>query len=199
MSPSFPDSVLPSPVGSTEPLPPNPLANDDLSLPFRLRESTFRVYEPIIARAIREYPNTLVLNPSPLRPTTASARLRDAMLALHKFRYATTIDMSLFDHLYTSKRLIVSHSDTSIIIGPRRGGHRSSGMETRINSAVKAINFAPDTWNEDDVRAICRLLSRKLIFGPVRIEPPLTPDLCTSLESTMDLSITSNPDHTLIF
>ena len=72
------------------------------TLPFRLTEKCFRVYEPYIAYAMRILPSSYTIDvmPDKLAPTTVEARMRDAMRSLRQFRWTTSVDMIRFDALY---------------------------------------------------------------------------------------------------
>ena len=58
----------------------------DNDLPHRFKQSTFRLYEPFIAAAIKTR-DVVEINPSPLRATTFAARCRDAIIAKKRFNW----------------------------------------------------------------------------------------------------------------
>ena len=175
----------------------------DAGLPFRLTEKCFRVYEPIIAECLRQWPETLTFNPAPLRATTAAARLRDSMLALYRLHWPTTlIDTDLFNALYAKKAILVMQSDQSVLIGPRRQIRQRQVEGYRLNSFQVApksgIQFNPGKWTEPDLLAVCQLLSSQLIAGPVYIEPALTDVQTAELESKYDIATTPSGEKTMI-
>lgn len=187
-----------SSVPTPTPDPPLAFLPSDSDLPFHLRQSTFRLYEPLILQALSLWPEYLIINPAPLRSTTVTARLRDALLGLYRFRWPTTIDMALFDQLY--KDLVVTHGDQSVRIGPRRNQARTfdQGFATSLNRATKGIVFDSGKWTHQDLDAACRLLSSRLIVGPIFVKPPLTDDQISRLETTFDIAINSEIDRTTI-
>lgn len=171
--------------------PPN-----DEDLPFRLRESTFRIYEPYIVAAVKGWPDPVTINPAPLRATTVSARLRDAILSLRTFRWSTTIDMEVFDKV--ESQIQVTHSDHSVALGPK-GKRVVPGFQMQTTShASLGIHFNKGNHDEADLTAICRLLGKRLISGPIYIYPPIHETQVATLESTFDVAIDSTADRTTI-
>lgn len=73
-------------------------------LPHRFRESTFRRYEPLIAQALAQWPNPLVLPPRvDIAQETLCCGIRNAMRSLHENRWASDIiDMADFDANYAT-------------------------------------------------------------------------------------------------
>ena len=180
-----------------------PESPNDSGLPFRLREKCFRTYEPVIAECLKQWPETLTFNPSPLRATTAAARLRDSMLALYRLHWPTTlIDTDLFNALYAKKAIVVLQSDQSVLIGPRantRNRQKEGFNVSSFQSAPKSgILFDAGRWTDEDLNAVCQLLSNRLISGPVYISPALTVERCAELESKFDIASTPSGEKTMI-
>lgn len=173
------------------------------TLPFRSRESTFRLYEPFIARAIKSFPEPVAINPAPLRATTFAARLRDAIWSFHHYQWPSDIiDREIFEAMYNQRAIVVVQTDTTVAIGPKakRGGHAPGAVVSNatLAAASAGIRFEPKRWNADDVRAVCRLLSSRLLAGPVIIYPPLDQVLSDGLEATFDIALTTDSDKTII-
>lgn len=175
---------------------PRRLPPPDSELTYRLRESTFRIYEPYIARAIAQWPEPVAINPAPLRATTFAARLRDAILRLHIYITTTEIDLAVFDAVYD--KLTVVHIDQTVSIGPRTPKGRKPGAVVTTAATAAGIHWEDRDYTDDDVRAIVRLLGAKLISGPVHLKPLDTP-FVNELESSFDCAVQTLPNKSIIF
>lgn len=179
-----------------------PSKPDKYSLPFQKSEDSFRRYESYIAAAVKEYPASVTINPAPLRPSTFAARIRDAMSSLSVYRWDTNIDITIFLNLYTKRNLTVTYTDSMVTIGPRvRHLARVGSQVNRPSHTGNAIIFAIDKWTTLDLTSACRLLSSRLIVGPVKVFPQLNQPTCDDLCQNYDISIdnTQDPSFTLIF
>lgn len=171
----------------------------DFSLPFRLRLSTFLLYEPYIAQAISKSPETININPAPLRPTTFAARLRDSIISYDKFRWKEASFTSMdFDNTRNSGGLVVAHSDQNVTIGPRktRKAGQTPGQSVAFNNPddfrLTGI-FVSREIDQNELRAFCTLLGAKLISGPVILEKnAYNEELFNALEAACDIAITTN-------
>lgn len=174
--------------------PPPP----DSELPFRLKESTFRIYEPYISAAIRGSPESVNVNPAPLRATTFAARLRDACVSYDKFRWPTKDFTALeFDELYNHGGLVVSHSDQNVSLGPRltRKGSPAGQSLSFSNPNDKRLQglLVDREIDSPTIHAFCLLLAQKLISGPVILTAnALADDQVSKLEEAYDVAITEN-------
>lgn len=173
--------------------------NND-NLPFRLCESTFRRYEPLIAQAIRSSPEPVDFNPAPLRPTTAAARLRDSIISFRRFNWPNT---SFSIEELDAANLMVRHNDNNVIIGTKIGrGHLGGESRAFLSPNHKRLDGLPVDVEVDseDIEAFCRLLSRRLLSGPVILRKQALGEQAISiLESRYDIAITVNDqDHTLL-
>ena len=184
----------------TSALPPNPipLGRDPESLPFRLRQSTFRLYESFIASALRQWPEPVTINPAPLRATTVAARLRDAIFSLHRYRWETMIDMEQFDAVYAAKTLVVSHRDFTVTIGPRARGKSKGVAADKPTQDKSALLFEEGKWTDADVLNAVSLLSRKLLPSPIHIKPTISQALADELEARFDVAVQQQEDRTII-
>ena len=181
------------------------LTPPDASLPFRLRQSTFRVYESFIQTAIRSAPLTTHINPAPLRPSTFAARLRDAILSYSKFRWEASFSSLEFDTAWNTGDLTVSHSEQTVTIGPRKlrkSGQQAGNTIALDNPDDKRIDgiFIDRELESHFIHAFCLLLSAKLISGPLILRgQTLTATQASEFEAAYDIAITFNSaNHTII-
>ena len=74
---------------------------NNLNLPPRFTETSFRRWEQIIKTAVDIAPSRLTLNPRfDLTQETVSCRLRDAIRSLYEHKWTTVVDMPKFNALY---------------------------------------------------------------------------------------------------
>jgi len=96
------------------------------TLPHRLRESSFRVYEDVISAAVNAFPNTTTIDPSSLGKSsdTVACRLRDAIASYDHFRWSPS-KINLIRFLDVRPKLVVSQDKTTgaVVIGPRQRHH----------------------------------------------------------------------------
>lgn len=174
----------------------------DSDLPYRSRESTFRLFESVLRRAITavaENTGPLTINPAPLRPTTYAARLRDAMLSMCKYNWKASFTALEL----TQAGLSVRHNSTYVVLGAKLPRGRQDGESPGIvNPNDRRVNGLPVDRPIDftEVMAFCILLSAKLLSGPVILRSQtLSPDEVSQLESKFDIAITFNDEqHTII-
>lgn len=167
---------------------------DDFNLPYRHRQSTFRLYEPYIVAAVEAAPTPLSINPAPLRPTTFAARLRDALQSYRKYGWETTFTILDLD----SADLTVRHTETYVVLGPKGQRGRLPGESLALNNPDgKQVGGLPIARPASlpEVEAFCLLLSGKLLSGPVIFETTELSDTTISdLESRFDVAF--NKDST---
>jgi hypothetical protein len=187
-------------LSTSSPMPHQP---PDDALPFRLKQSTFRQYEPFLAEAIRQAPKPLNINPAPLRPSTFAARLRDAKLSFEKYGWTASFTRLEYDEAETVRQLTVSHTEHNVVIGPPKLRGYSPGESIAFrNPNDKRLDgiFIKKEVNPACIHAFCLLLGEKLLSGPVILEVgQLSDDTISELEATYDISITLNSSgHTII-
>lgn len=182
MPPDLLSSLLPSTPSST---------------PYRLSEACFRVYEPVILAFVRSWPSPVTFHPAPLRTTTAQARLRDSLLSLRKrqwsFNVAPDFNYEKFNSIYDKKAFLITYTDTTVTIGPR---NPTAFRAERTDKSDDGYTLSD--WTPQDVIAFSYLLSRGKINGPVRVTPPISSELISSL-SSLDVSISQTPTSSIIF
>lgn len=171
----------------------------DSDLPFCLRESTFRLYEPFIAEAVNHYPDHITINPAPLRASTVAARIRDAMLSFERFNWQSSL-LTWEDFATNRKLLVVAHGDSNVVIGPRATISKLHGKGLHLPMMVKTsgIRFDVGRWCPDDIVAVCLLISHRLLTGPITILPPIDISMQIILEERYDVAFTSTDTQTTI-
>jgi len=142
-------------------------AFNDTELPHRFKRTTFDLYEPYIARAIRTG-EPVEINPAPLRATTFAARARDALVAKKRFNWPASF--TLFE--LEQAGLTVRHGDHTVVIGPKVsvGKGRVIGEAlafTSIDHKRLGGIFVDQVLKSTELIAFATLLSAKLIAGPV--------------------------------
>ena len=168
----------------------------DSELAYRFKSSTFLLYEPYIKRCISQWPEPVIINPAPLRATTFAARLRDAVLRLRLYYCPTDIDYASFDGIYS--QITVSHYDHSVVIGPKQRKGRAPGAVVSANRTPVGLNWLDSVYTEADIHACVQLLGKRLLSGPLTVQP-ISPDLQNALESSYDCAIQTDQQRTIIF
>jgi hypothetical protein len=165
----------------------------DNELPYRLRESTFRVYEPYIRAAISAAPEPVTFSTGSIRPTTFAARLRDAIISFNKFNWPNS---SFTQFELQQANLTVRHNDLAVIVGTKIGrGHLGGEARAFVSPNHKRLDGLPVLGEQppEVIKAFCILLGKKLIPSPVILEDITLDDATISdLESHHDISITIN-------
>ena len=133
-------------------------------LDYRLRPSTFNIFAPKIREALDTYEG-ISINPSPWRPTTYAARLRDAITAFKRFDWPAPFTQAEL----LAADLVVRQNDLVVFLGPRRL-RKGTASEPGIGSVYSPRFVGLPVEREvtfDEIKAFCILLSGKLIPGPV--------------------------------
>ena len=122
------------------------------SLPYRLTEKCFRVYEPYIAYAMKVLPSsyTLSVMPQNLAPTTVEARMRDAMRSLRQFRWTTSVDMIRFDQLYDDIKVNIDGKNVIVSL-------RSSVQQT-VQTVAATLDVPADKCVPANLLALGQLV-----------------------------------------
>lgn len=89
------------------------------SLPHRLRESTFRRYEPTLKTAVDKFPLVVRVDPSSygLSASTVACRLRDAKFSLLKYHWETTLNVAKFRNI-ADQFAVHQREDGMVELGP---------------------------------------------------------------------------------
>ncbi len=175
----------------------NPTKKEPDRLPQRLRESSFRRYESVIAKAVKSFPKNVVVNPKG-SPVTFSYRLRDAMLSLYRYKWSTkTVDMDKFNSLYSEDRKLrqihVSHIGENISIGGDIEPSQSPS-EDFVYTEPQGDQLFPIS-NSIELNLLCLLASSRYLGRPIKISPSFNFDTL-ELENNFDVSVTTNVDGT---
>ena len=145
----------------------------NVQLPARLSEGYFRLFEPVIARAVAAYPESIQIGPvGEWSLTTTTARLRDAALSYRRFRWSSAqIDPAEFDKLWPRMQIRQVDTDEKCVIGPRL---RNKGRPPKSNNPeFEPVTVRADTedgvLSEEEVLAFMTLLAGQRVRGPVLI------------------------------
>jgi len=181
--------------------------NTPSSLPHRLRETSFRKYETVLAETVKRWPAPITVSPKEidLSPTTYSARFRDAILSLQQYQWAdTVVDMARFCQI--ADDIVVSHQGDLVIIGSAETVKPNThfGGDWPINF-VKHVEISSHEFSEalnqpsvKLVEATLLGLHHRIIQGPIRFtNVDILDSLMSTWESEYDVSVTLEPDGTL--
>lgn len=129
-----------------------------------LRESTFRIYEPDIRKAVAlsPVPHRIKTNQS----ITYSARLRDAIRSLELYHWSTDINLDQFLAL-RKKRMLQVHIDSTgdVVLGALE--NESIPLESTSLSRELIITCI------EEANLLCLLLSMRWLAGPILVHSTL--------------------------
>lgn len=156
-----------------QPVPKNEQKLSAVKLPARLSEDYFRMFEPVIAKAVNAYPETVKLEPvGTWSLNTTIARFRDAVLSYRRFHWASAmINVDLFAERWGKMQIRADDRELVCLIGPRL---RSRGRPPVAKSAIAepvTVNaeFEEEVLSLEEVEAFMTLLDSQRIRGPVLI------------------------------
>jgi hypothetical protein len=154
-------------------------------LPYRHRESSFRRYEAILAKAVASYPDQVEIDPKwlNLSPATVAARLRDARFSLYTYRWTTKIDMARFDEIYTN--LVIGEREGHIYIGGREA-LKAANVETNLCLPTTTTACEVSTAG-DRLTLIGQLAAARVLTCPLRVY--LTDDDVNMLQANYDVVV----------
>lgn len=170
-----------------------------------LSESSFRFYEPHLRKAVAAWPEETEFRGEhfrtetgyPLSPNTFAARMRDAIVSLHRFGWETTID---------TKKLWAIRGEFSVAFGAdgqsvwfRRKGRRGRPSQLVTEARKEGAPVLGDadlvrtpwedaTWAE--IEAVCLLITTKRLTGPIFLSRALLSAECDNLLSRFDVGLT---------
>lgn len=154
-----------------------------LALPPRLRESSFRRYEPVIAQIVSAFPMAVKINHGAASPVTFTARLRDAMKSLYDHHWATSsIDIAKFRYNYLDLR--ISHRENGVFAGSKIGLEAMTAVthdvfdtnpsieklpafSHRIDEEVSSLEL--NNLTRDEVKLLCLLSAQRAFVRPIEI------------------------------
>lgn len=153
-----------------------------LALPPRLRESSFRRYEPVIAQIVSAFPMAVKINHGAASPVTFTARLRDAMKSLYDHHWTTSsIDVAKFRYNYLDLR--VSHRENGVFAGSKAGLDMLSEITDNVAEAVPCTepvkayqrideevpSLELNNLTRDEVKLLCLLSAQRAFVRPIEI------------------------------
>ncbi len=171
------------------------------NLPHRLRESSFRSYEIVIAKIVKYFPAQVVLTEvcktTGLSPLTFSARLRDAKLSLLKFKWPTTIiDMKKFNEFHD--QMVIAHtSDDNILAGSREAIKLSCSEPFTIDPSPATVLSQSPAYDatqlcRNDIWLLAELIHHRCIIRPMSVS--LSESDAQELEDSYDVRADKQPD-----
>jgi len=166
----------------------------DANLPFRLRYSTFVRFEPIFRQALdKPVGEPMLWNPAPLRPTTAAARMRDALLSLRKFNWPSSFTIEEWE----ASKLVIKHDDFNVTIRNNIRGHEFRNVLSDGFSKTTGLRIDGSKADYDVLSAVTLLVNRRLLSTPVVLEHYCIPDeLRSELEMKFDVAFAINDGRT---
>lgn len=159
------------------------------NLPYRLRESAFRIYEPDIAQVVQKYPSLQVFTPKNVE--TFSNRLRDAMRSLWENRWSCSWHPD-FVRIYP--RLIVAIRGSFVLVGTRGEVQLYDSEEPR--NVINTPPVPPLLISNPDQRSLEGLFTlhhNRLFSSPTRLHFDDPIEFVTTIpkwEENYDIAIT---------
>jgi hypothetical protein len=158
---------------------------------YRLTKEAFTRYETILTDAINRWPEETAWEiPTNLSPNTFVAQLREARRALLLFNYNPDLKTRLMaiDH---EVALTLDPRGTSVWFRKRAQNGRPMKF-TPLASAGRAMNLSTSTVRNmptaDQLDALCKLISQKVIDGPILLRGRVSPELISQLEISYDIA-----------
>lgn len=195
---------------------------DKLNLPSRLRESTFKQYEKVIAHAVVTMPHCFIQQQEQVKGSLATfaSRLRDAMASLATYRWESEIvNMDKFEELYPLIK--VSHiMPDRVVIGSAEAiklhyqqnlppnqfecftsstqasvvDSKSIVNETTLNASV-IVSLSQDTHDAGvELKFLADLAALRLLNSVVEIK--ISAEQAQYLEDNFDVVLTKVNDNT---
>jgi hypothetical protein len=145
---------------------------DQTNLPPRFREKAFRRYETDLYLAVRNYPETGIIDPATkgLSPVTVAQRLRDAKTSYLQHDWKPTrIDRQRF--LQVHEDLIVRETmDGMVKIGPCKEAEESSNTSPPSFDEPRERRIVDMTdCSIDEIRTMARLAHERALAVRIRV------------------------------
>ena len=162
----------------------------------QLSEPTFRIYEPHIARAVKEWPNETQftneamtdLNGKRLSPHTFVARFRDALVSLKRFGWPTYVDTNKLWSM-AGQHCCAYAPDGTVWFKWR--GRRGRPMDLVGEARDRMAPVDPQLvveWHppitEEDLHALATLIGSGKVVGPVILHVQVPAETVAALEAT---------------
>lgn len=155
-----------------------------MSIPSRLRKENFYRFEPVF-RACLQAPSTIEVLLPPLSPRTIAARLRDAQISLRTFHWSTDLSVEAVCALKVFER------DNKVWLGLTPPKNHD---EVKASTPLTVHIHSAHPWDESCLAALALLIERGCIQGGLTLPFIPEPSTITRLESTYNISLTSNVD-----
>jgi hypothetical protein len=180
----------------------------DLSLPPRFRSSAFRRYESVLAQAVENSPNEVIVDPKDfgLSFTTVEQRLRDARKSFYDHAWESTINHAKFVVLVDTGSLEVRGcTDGKVHIGqpPQEVSDDIRGLVSKSNSTnKKPLLLCKGVLADGNPKIglayalIAFLASERALCRPIQLA--LSPSVADELYASYDISLEQQPDGTYI-
>lgn len=166
------------------------------NLPWRFRESTFRLYESTIATIVEQFPTPVTFNPT-VSTETFSCRLRDAMNSLKEHNWTTFINMQRFFLIHPQVRVCVR--GTQVIAGDVRAIQMALKKTIGHEPAVGVVRETLVDPREDLLLATITLHHYRLRTEPTVIRFTQPRDLkAEEWETKYDVAIDTQPDGSFL-
>lgn len=180
-----------------------------MNLPSHLSERNFRLYEPHINQAVKNWPNETAFlkelhkgeHDKQLSPSTWSARFRDSIVSLKRFSWETYIDTKKLWSL-TGQYRVVMELDGTVWFRQRgkQGRPTELTQEARDHGYIPPVGFEPafrthtpsiwPTITYDELQGLCVLLHSGKLTGPYLVTGNVDP---SGLPERYNVAITFDP------
>lgn len=175
------------------------------TLPYHLSERCFRAYEPHIRKAVAAWPQETQFSAAVMTdeegkrfsPHTFAARLRDSLVSLKRYGWATDIDL---DKLWsiTGEYAIAYASDGTVWWKARGKRGRPSDLTPEARARAErlqglgTVDTVQREWSkvtEEELRALAVLLHGQRLTGTFVLDFPDQPADFMEIESKYNVSI----------
>lgn len=160
-----------------------------VNIPSRLSQQNFERFRQIIQNAA-DVGRTVEVTAADMAPSTLAARLRDGLLSYRKFHWGDSSPRPEWCRLS-----VYTDQQGRVFIGTTK----PESEPKQVGEAVRVSNVAEtSSWSEEELRAVCFLISNKKIAGGITTSL-ISPQLCSTLELDYDIAITHEPNASIIF
>lgn len=154
-----------------------------LKPPHYASEENFRRFEAVLQQVVIKYPESVGYIAAPLSPSTATARLRDAINSVLLNKWSTTIDLERLAFIKPNIKVLQTEHGFAVV------------QKTRVSLAPIAVDSdIPQLLNldEDCLNAFSLLLHHRLIKP---IITNITPEVAFNLTTRYDLTFEQLPNN----
>lgn len=134
----------------------------------------FRRYEKHIFTILQSWPQPCFFVPSPFAATTFSARLRDAIVSVIEYKWASAVDVGRLEELWNTDLEIGIHeaSTGSQVCARKRGTGAALQLAGELVDTLHRNNYLAELDNPSRpiLHALAILMSEKVITQPVKIK-----------------------------